>query len=161
MISGPTVRLTHLGSPILHGRKHYLQTDQNEIPHDLGHQGIPSGASKMIFVPVVCLAQTIHLCCTDPNTISKRVKTRFHMTHIIEEFHRVRLKWFSSLWYVRCKPYTHLGSRLALPPNTPKWDSTWAMSPRSTIRCVKNDFWDYGTFGTNSAPILHQYKHGL
>jgi hypothetical protein len=26
---------------------------------------------------------------------------------------------------------------------------------RSTIRCIKNDFWAYGTFGANRAPILH------
>jgi hypothetical protein len=30
-----------------------LQTDQNEIPHDLGHLGFLSGVSKAIFEPVV------------------------------------------------------------------------------------------------------------
>jgi hypothetical protein len=30
---------------------------------------------------MVCLAQTVHLSCTDTNTVSKRTKTRFHMTH--------------------------------------------------------------------------------
>jgi hypothetical protein len=39
-----------------------------------------------------------------------------------------------SLWYVQRKPCTYLASRLALSPNGPKWASTWASSPRSTIR---------------------------
>jgi hypothetical protein len=37
----------------------------------------------------------------------------------------------------------------------PKRASIWALSPRSTIRCVQNDFWAYGTIGTNCAPIVH------
>jgi hypothetical protein len=44
--------------------------------------------------------------------------------------------------------------RIVLYPNGPKGASTWALSPRSTIGCVHNDFWPYGTFGTNHAPIL-------
>jgi hypothetical protein len=39
--------------------------------------------------------------------------------------------------------------------------STWASSPRSIIRCVQNDFWAYGIFSTNHAPILHQHQHYL
>jgi hypothetical protein len=139
--------------------------------------------------------------CTDTNTISKWTKTRFHMTHVTFEFHRVRPKWFLSLWYVRRKPQTFLASRLALyqmnwikhplelrhlgvlssasktiseptvclaqtmhlswtdtntSPNWPKRDSTWPTSPRTTIRCVQNDFLAYGTFGVNRTPILRQ-----
>jgi hypothetical protein len=30
----------------------------------------------------VCLAQTVHLSCTDTNTISEWTKTKFHMTHV-------------------------------------------------------------------------------
>jgi hypothetical protein len=52
------------------------------------------------------LAQTIHLSCTNTNNISKWTKTRFHMTHVILEFHRVHRKWFLSLWYVRRKQYS-------------------------------------------------------
>jgi hypothetical protein len=37
------------------------------------------GVSKMIFEPMVRLAQTMHLSRTDTNTISKWTKTRFHM----------------------------------------------------------------------------------
>jgi hypothetical protein len=35
------------------------------------HVGVPSGASKMIYEPMVCLTQIEHLSCTDANTISK------------------------------------------------------------------------------------------
>jgi hypothetical protein len=101
---------------------------------------------------MVRLMQTMHLSCTDTNTISKWTKTRFHMTHATEEFHRVRLKRFLSLWYVRCKPCTYLVSRLALSPNGPNRASTLATSPRSTIGCVQNDFWANGTFGANRDP---------
>jgi hypothetical protein len=48
----------------------------------------------------------------------------------------------------------YLVSRLALSPNRPKWASTWASSPKSTIGCVQKDFWANGTFGTNHAPLL-------
>jgi hypothetical protein len=39
-----------------------------------------------------------------------------------------------------------------------KWTETsfrLSLSPRSTIRCVQNNFWGYGIFGANRAPILH------
>jgi hypothetical protein len=35
----------------------------------------------MISRPIVRSTQTLLLCCTDSNTVSKRTKTRFHMTH--------------------------------------------------------------------------------
>jgi hypothetical protein len=37
----------------------------------------------------------------------------------------VRPKWFSSLWYLRRKPCTHLTLRLTLSPDRPKPASTW------------------------------------
>jgi hypothetical protein len=40
-------------------------------PHPLG---VPSGASKMIYKPMVHLTQTKHLSCTDSNTVSKHIK---------------------------------------------------------------------------------------
>jgi hypothetical protein len=71
------------------------------------------GCVQNNFEPVVCLAQTVHLSCTNANTVSKRIETRFHMTHVTEEFNLVRLKWFLSLWYVWRKPCTYLTPRLA------------------------------------------------
>jgi hypothetical protein len=72
--------------------------------------------SRIISEHVLRSAQTVHLCCTDTNTISKRTEMRLHMTHIISEFYRVRVKWFLSLWYVRRNPCTYLASRLSLSP---------------------------------------------
>jgi hypothetical protein len=45
-----------------------------------------------------------------------------------------------SLWYVWCKPCTYLASRLALSLKEPNQASTWASSPRRTIRCDQNNF---------------------
>ena len=93
----------------------------------------------------------------DTNTVSKWTKTRFHMTHVTKEFNRVRQKRFLSLRYVSLKLCTYLVSRFELPQNGLKRASTWALSPRSTIGCVWNDFWAYGTFSANRAPILYQH----
>jgi hypothetical protein len=70
----------------------------------------------MISMPTVCSVQTVHLSCTDTNTVSKWTKTRFHTTHVTYKFYRVRLKLFTSLWYVQCKPCTYLATGLALSP---------------------------------------------
>jgi hypothetical protein len=111
----------------------------------------------MISGSMVCLAQTVHLSCTDTNTVSKWTKMRFHMTHVTSEFYRVRSKWFPSLWYVQRNhaPIAHQDRHYL--QNGPNQASTWASSPRSTIRCVQNNTWAYGMFSANSAPILHLY----
>jgi hypothetical protein len=57
-----------------------LQTDRNEIPHDLGHLGILSGVAKVIFEPVVRSVQTVHLSCVKNSTISKRTEMSIHST---------------------------------------------------------------------------------
>jgi hypothetical protein len=80
----------------------------------LSHVGVPLGPSKMIPEPMVCSVQIMHLSCTDTNTVSKRTETRFDVTHVTLELHRVRPKWFPSLWYVQRTPCTYLASRLAL-----------------------------------------------
>jgi hypothetical protein len=64
-------------APILNRHQHYLQIDQNEIPHDPRHLGVPSGASKMISEAVVCLAQTVHLSYIKISTIFERTKLSF------------------------------------------------------------------------------------
>jgi hypothetical protein len=66
--------------------------------------------------------------------------------HDPQVFYQVCPKWFASLWYIRRKPCTYFASKLALSPKRPKWSSTWALSPRSAIGCVQNNFWAYGTF---------------
>ena len=56
------------------------------------HLGVPSGASKLIYEPVVRLAQIVHLSCVEPNTFSKLTKTSVHLTHVTYEFQQVRPK---------------------------------------------------------------------
>jgi hypothetical protein len=75
----------------------------------------------MISEPMVLSMQTMHLSCTNTNTVSKRKEVRLHMTHVTLVFCQVRPKWFPSLWYVRHKLCTYLTSRLALPPNGPSF----------------------------------------
>jgi hypothetical protein len=114
--------------------------DRKEILHDPRHLGVPSGVSKMIFEPVVCLVQTVDLSCTETNTISKWTETRLYMTHVTYEFHRVRPKWFPRLRYVRRKPCTYHAPKLTLSPKGLKGDSSWPTSPRSSIGCVQKWF---------------------
>jgi hypothetical protein len=66
--------------------------ERSDIPPDPCHPGVPSGAFKMIVEPMVRLAQTVHLSCTDTNTVSKWKEVTFHLTHVTLEFRRVRPK---------------------------------------------------------------------
>jgi hypothetical protein len=113
----------------------------NELPLEPRHLGVSLGAFKMISEPMVRLAQTVQLSCSDTDTVSEWTETRFHMSHVTTELHRMHPKLFPRLWNVRCIPYTYLASRLILSPNGSKWASTWASSPRRTIECVQNDFY--------------------
>jgi hypothetical protein len=45
--------------------------DQNEIPHDPRHVGVPSGASEMIYEPVQHSAQIMHISCIKISTIDR------------------------------------------------------------------------------------------
>jgi hypothetical protein len=68
-------------APFLQCDYRCLQTDSNKLPLEARHLRVSSGASKTISDPMVCLAQTVHLYCTDTNTVSKRTEMGFHMTH--------------------------------------------------------------------------------
>jgi len=61
---------------------------------------------------MVHYVQTVHLSCTKTNNVSKWTEARFHMTHVIKEFHRMHPNWFPHIWYVPCKPCTYLASGL-------------------------------------------------
>jgi hypothetical protein len=54
----------------------------NQASIEPRHLAVPSSASKLIYEPIVCLVQTVHLSCTDTNTVSTCTKMRFHMTHV-------------------------------------------------------------------------------
>jgi len=48
--------------------------------HMTRHQGVPSGASKLIFKHMVCSMQTVHQSCIKISTISKQTKPSFHLS---------------------------------------------------------------------------------
>jgi hypothetical protein len=56
--------------------------DQNKLPLDSRHIGVPLVASKMISEPMVHSAQIMHLSCVEINVISKVTKTIFHLTYV-------------------------------------------------------------------------------
>jgi hypothetical protein len=58
-------------------------------------------------MPMVGSVQTVHLSCTDTNTVTKQTKTRFQTTHVTYEFHQVRVKLFVSLWYEPMRQHQH------------------------------------------------------
>jgi hypothetical protein len=70
------------GPSILRQDYNNLQTNRNKHPLEPRQPGVPTILSKMIPEPMVCLDQTMHLSCTDTNTVSKWNETRFDMTHI-------------------------------------------------------------------------------
>jgi hypothetical protein len=51
-------------APFLRQNYYYLQMDRSELPLDARHLGVQSGASKMIFEPIIPLVQTMHLSVT-------------------------------------------------------------------------------------------------
>jgi hypothetical protein len=63
--------------------------DGNKHPLEPRHIVVQFVASKTISKPMVRLAQTVDVSCTDANIVSKWTETRFHMTHVSKGFHRV------------------------------------------------------------------------
>jgi hypothetical protein len=116
------------GAPILHW---------NEIPHDPRNLGVPSGASKIIYEPVVLSTQTVHLSYIKISKLCTYLLSTLTLSwNGAKELHLVRLKWFSRPWYVWPEPCIDLASRLALSLNGLKWAFTWASQPRIAIGCV-------------------------
>jgi hypothetical protein len=80
-------------APILRQDLHYLRKDWAftwassplstiEFPHDPRHLGVPSGASKMISMPMVCSTQIVHLSYFKISTISKRTELSLEPRHL-------------------------------------------------------------------------------
>ena len=92
--------------------------DQNKIPHDPRHLGVPSCASKTISEPMVRLAQIVRRSCAKISTIAKRTKTSFHLSFVTKEYHRVSYKRYLSP-YVWRKPCTYLALTQTPSPNEP------------------------------------------
>jgi len=96
--------------------------DRREIPYDTRHQGVPSGASKLISKHMVCSMQTMHLPCIRTSTISKLTEPSFHLSLFTQEYQIVRPKWFLRLWCIRRKLCTYLALKLTMSTNGPKQD---------------------------------------
>jgi hypothetical protein len=120
---------------------------------------------------MVRLSQSMHLSCTDTNTVSKSKEERFPITHVTKVFHRVRLKRFMSLWYVQRKLCTNLGSRLALSPNRPSFHlslvtlvyhrvpSKWFLSRWYVWRKLCTYLAPTPTLNPNRKKIPHEPRH--
>ena len=96
---------------------------QNKLPHDSRHLGVPSGVPKMISMPEVHSAQTVHLSCAKTNTTSKWTKTSFHMSHdTLESWSTIGCAEndFHARGTFDAKPCNYVALRLTLPPNGPK-----------------------------------------
>jgi hypothetical protein len=130
------------------------QTDWNELPFEPHHR-VPSGVSKMIFEPMVCLVQTVYLTLTLTPSLNRPMRDSTWPMSPRSSIGCVQ-KWFPSLMVHWRKVCNYLTSRLALSPNGLKRAFTRTSSPRSTIRGVQRYFWANGTFGTNRAPIMPQ-----
>jgi hypothetical protein len=56
--------------------------DRNELALEPRHLGVRLVVFKIIYVPMVRLAQTVPHLCTDTNTISKWIETSFHLRFV-------------------------------------------------------------------------------
>jgi hypothetical protein len=161
-------------APFLHQDYHHLQTDSNKLPLDTHHLGVSSGASKTNSEPMVRSAQNLLLYCTDSNTVSKRIETRFHMTHYLQtDSNKFPLdprhlgvssgvsKMISEL--IVCSVQTvHLYcTNTNTVSKRTKMRFHMTHSPRSSIGCVQHDIRVDGTLGTNRAPFSRQHYHYL
>ena len=110
-------------APILLQDKHYLQMDQNELPLEPCHLGVPSGVSKTISEamvrsckPCTYLASRLHYLQMDQNELPLDPR---HLG-----VPSAASKTISEPWYVWRKPCTDLAPTITLSPNGPKRDST-------------------------------------
>ena len=58
--------------------------------------------------------QTVQLSCIKISTIFEQTKSSLHLSLFNYEYHRVRLKWFLSLWCIRRKSCTYLLPKLTV-----------------------------------------------
>jgi hypothetical protein len=143
-------------APNLHRHKHCLQTYWNEISHDPRHVRVPSGASKTISKPMVRSTQTVYLSCIKISTIFKTDRIEL----LVEPHHLGVPLGASKTIPVLMVRFAQTVDLSCTNTNTiSKWTKTrfhMTHAPRSSIGCVQNGFWAYGTFGANHAPILCQ-----
>ena len=81
--------------------------DQNEIPYDPHHLGVPSGASKMIYEPTLRSTQTVLPDCVKISTISEKDRNELPLEprHLVVPFGVSKM---ISEWMVRLAQTVHL-----------------------------------------------------
>jgi hypothetical protein len=104
-------------APIVCQDKRFLQTDRIKHPLEPPHHGVPSGASKMIYEPMVCLMQTMHLSCIDLHYLQTEQNEIPHDPCHLGVLSDASKMIFPCLWYVWPKLCTYLVLILALSPN--------------------------------------------
>jgi len=81
------------------------------------------GSVQIDFLTYGMFHATVQLSCIKISTIFEQTKLSLHLSLFNYEYHRVRLKWFLSLWCIRCKRCTYFLQKLTLSLNEPKQDS--------------------------------------
>jgi hypothetical protein len=107
----------------------------------------------MISMPMVRSTQIVHLSCIKISAL------QIYRSELPLEPRHVGVP--SSVSKMISEPMVRLAQTMLvscadtiLSPNGPNRDSTWHMSPSSSIGCVQNDFEAYGTFNANCASIV-------
>ena len=130
--------------------------DRNELPHDPRHLGVPSGVPKMIAMPVVYSAQTMHLYCAEINTISKQTEMSFDLTLVPRSIIGCSQNDF--------RAYGTFGANYA---PISRGDEHYPQTDQNKLQldihylgvpsgCAQSDFHAPVTFGANRAPILRR-----
>ena len=97
--------------------------DQNELPLELRHIGVPSGASNMISKPMVRLAPTMHLTYIDNNSLQTDQNEIRHDPHHLGVPSGASKMIFEPM--VRLVQTVHLSCiKITLSPNGPKRATT-------------------------------------
>jgi len=83
--------------------------DRSEIPNDTRHQGVPSGASKLISKHMVCSMQIVHLSCIKTSTISKQTEPSIHLSLFTFEYQQIFQNGFLDYGALgaNCAPILH------------------------------------------------------
>ena len=76
------------------------------------------GCFQVDFLTYGTFHENMQLSCIKISTISEQTKSSLHLSLFNYEYHRVRLKWFLSLWCIRRKPCTYLLPKLTLSKRT-------------------------------------------
>jgi hypothetical protein len=95
--------------------------DQNMVPLDPRHLGVPLGASKMISETMVRSTQTVHLSCIKIDTIPKQTENEHALDLCQQGVPSGALKAIlEPMVHSAQTVHIYLASSLVLSPNRPK-----------------------------------------